>query len=69
MWGSMLAYQRTRSSGHLLVTGFIFASTGSSLLVLYRIFVGGAHPTYLPHIMIAVSAIISIIQVLRARRR
>ena len=36
---------------------------------IYRIFIRGAYPTYLPHLMIALSAIISIIQFVRARRR
>ena len=69
LWGSMLAFQRVRTQGNLLATAFVFASVGSSLLILYRIFIRGAYPTYLPHLMIALSAIISIIQFVRARRR
>ena len=66
---SWLVSRRARSAVHWCVSVLVFFAAGWSLLILYRIFVQGAWPTYLPHIVIGIAAVMVITQIFLLRRR
>ena len=47
---------------HYLVSAIVLALSAWSLVILYRIFIAGAWPTFLPHITIGLSAVITSLQ-------
>jgi hypothetical protein len=61
--GSVFVTIRARGFFHFVASTVVIASAGWSLLILYRIFFGGAWPTYLPHIVIGVALVITLGQV------
>ena len=67
--GSFLIAVRARSLGQWIATTLVFAGVVWSLLCLHKIFVVGAWPTFLPHIVIAVAVFIVATQALLIRRR
>ena len=54
---------------HLFGTATVVIAVLWSLIVLYRIFILGAWPTYLPHVVIATAFAIAGIQTLIFRRK
>jgi hypothetical protein len=65
---SLFVAFRTRRLFHFLVSILVIAGVAWSLLILSRIFVLGAWPTYLPHVAIGGVVIIVITQTLLFRR-
>jgi hypothetical protein len=62
------AWHTTAASAKAFVSILVIAGVAWSLLILYRIFVLGAWPTYLPHVAIGGVVIIVITQTLLFRR-
>jgi hypothetical protein len=65
---SWMISRRARSVAQWCVSAAVFAAIAWSLVILYRIFVLGAWPTYLPHIIIGVTLVIVIAQTFCFRR-
>lgn len=53
---------RSQRRTHYIVSTIVIALTAWSLVILYRIFILGAWPTFLPHIVIGLSAAIAAFQ-------
>lgn len=60
---------KARRAFHVAASGVVTAGVAWSLMLLYRIFVQGAWPTYEPHLVIGVVVAIVIAQTLWFRRR
>lgn len=67
LYASLRVLRRWPRTPNLLATGFVFASVGSSLLILFRIFFLKASPTYLPHVAIGLALLVAILQMLALR--
>jgi len=65
---SWLVSRRARSLAHWCASLLVFLSVAWSLLILYRIFVRGAWPSYLPHFVIGLAVLIVMIQAFLLRR-
>ena len=61
--GSVFITIRARGSLHFIASTVVIVCAGWSLLILYRIFVAGAWPTFLPHVVIGAALIITLGQV------
>lgn len=68
---SVMVSCRARSILHFVISAVVLAGVAWSLLILYRIFVRGAWPTYLPHFVIGILLVVVVVQILlhRYRRR
>jgi hypothetical protein len=65
---SWLVSRRARSGIHWCASALVFVAAAWSLLLLYRMFVLGAWPTYLPHVVIGLAAVVVIVQTFLLRR-
>jgi hypothetical protein len=65
---SWLVSRRARSFAHWCASVLVFLTVAWSLLILYRIFLLGAWPIYLPYFVIGLTVLIVIIQALLLRR-
>ena len=65
---SWLISRRAHSAAHWGASVLVFFAAAWSLLILYRIFVLGAWPTYLPHVVIGLAVVVVVLQTLLLRR-
>ena len=65
---SLFVAFKARRVFHYVASGVVLTSVAWSLLILYRIFVQDAWPTYVPHLAIGVTLIIGIAQTYVFRR-
>ena len=66
---SLMVACRSRRFGHWIISAIVLAGVAWSLLILYRIFVLGAWPTYLPHYVIGILVVVVITQICWHRNR
>ena len=59
---SFYASAKIRTATHFFATGVVILSVWWSLVILYRIFILGAWPTFLPHFAIASASLIAMAQ-------
>lgn len=62
-------FSRARRISHFAASAVVIAAVAWSLLILYRTFVLGAWPTFLPHLAIGVVLLVVIVQTLSFRSK
>ena len=66
---SVMVACRARHILHFVISAVVLAGVAWSLLILYRIFVLGAWPTYLPHFVIGILLFVVVAQIFLYRSR
>ncbi len=68
VFSSLFVTFRARRPFHVLASILVIGGVAWSLMILYRIFVLGAWPTYLPHVAIGAGLIVVVIQAFLVRK-